>query len=339
MQSVRKPDLGLEEIIGMMKTIFVNHSESSSVPKNKESYRNVRGSGSEPRTDNVRESAMTLTCHNNCKQTGHKKKVCKELMGKSDKPSDAENGTRKWCSYHYSNRHSNEDCYQQQQLVGRWCTYHKSATHSDDQCYHQRHGSRNSSADGKSTKDETFVADSNVTGCDKGGCDEKVETKTTEDDEPNNTPPGIGFSFAMCHPTLSQEADGFQILVDPGSSKHFIDPELIPGVESRMQDYTRIKPPIVITTAGNNVLRGTAQGILLVVERGTDYDLRTIKLPIVVLVPGLKKYIFSSSAAAKKGDRTIIEQKGSSLDLGSVQCSVNTVGWHGVPRSNNCEGK
>ena len=102
MQSVRKPDLGLEEIIGMMKTIFVNHSESSSVPKNKESYRNVRGSGSEPRTDNVRESAMTLTCHNNCKKPGHKKKDCKELMGKSDKPSDAENGTTKWCSYYYS---------------------------------------------------------------------------------------------------------------------------------------------------------------------------------------------------------------------------------------------
>ena len=94
MQSVRKPDLGLEENIGMMKTIFVNHPERSSVSKNKESYRKVRGSGSEPRTDNVRESAMTLTCHNNCKKPGHKKRVCKELMGKSDKPSDAENGTR-----------------------------------------------------------------------------------------------------------------------------------------------------------------------------------------------------------------------------------------------------
>ena len=109
---------------------------------------------------------MTLTCHN-CKKTGHKKKDGKELIGKSDKPSNAENGTRKeWCSYLYSNRHSNEDCDQQQQSGGGWCTYPNSATHSDDQCYHQRHGSRNSSADdGKSTKDETFVAASNVTGC------------------------------------------------------------------------------------------------------------------------------------------------------------------------------
>ena len=59
----------------MMKTIFINHSERSSVTKSKESCRKVRGSGSEPRTDNVRESAMTLTCHN-CKKPGHEKRDC-----------------------------------------------------------------------------------------------------------------------------------------------------------------------------------------------------------------------------------------------------------------------
>ena len=76
----------------MMKTIFITHSEKSSVPKRrKESYRKVRSSGSEPRTDNVRESAVTLTCHQ-CKKPGHKKK----LMVKSDKPSKVkvENVTR-----------------------------------------------------------------------------------------------------------------------------------------------------------------------------------------------------------------------------------------------------
>ena len=159
-----------------------------------------------------------------------------------------------------------------------------------------------------------------MTGCNKCSCNGKSESKSLEDDEANNTPPGIGFSFAMCHPPISQEADGFQLLVDSGSSKHFIDPELIRGVESRMQEYTRIEPPIEIIAAGNNVLRGTAQGILLVVVRGTDDALRTVKLAIV-LVPGLKRNIFSSSAAAKKGVKIITEQKDSSLDLGmfSVQ--------------------
>ena len=146
----------------------------------------------------------------------------------------------------------------------------------------------------------TFVADSNnVIGCDKWSCNRKVGRKSTEDDEPNNTPPGVGFSFAMCHPPLSQEAEGFQLLVDSESSKRFIDPGLIRGIESRMLEYAKIEPPMEITAAGNNVLRGTAQCILLVVVRGTDGALRAVKLSIV-LVPGLKRNVFSSSAAAKK---------------------------------------
>ena len=101
---------------------------------------------------------------------------------------------------------------------------------------------------------------------------------------------------------------GFQLLADLGSSKHFIDEELIRGVESRMQECTRIEPPMEITTAVNNVLRGTAQGILLVIVRGTDDALRQVKLPIV-LVPKLKRKLFSSLAAAKKGVKAVVKRK------------------------------
>ena len=100
----------------MIKTTFINHSERSSVPKrSKESYRKVRISGRESRTDNVGESAMTLTFHN-YKSRGIKERL-QGVDGKSDKPGNVENGTRKWCSYHHSNGHSNEDCYQQQQQL------------------------------------------------------------------------------------------------------------------------------------------------------------------------------------------------------------------------------
>ena len=65
------------EIVGMMKTIFIKHSERSSVPKrSKESYRKVRSNGREPRTDNVRESTMTFTCHN-CRNPWHKRTIAK----------------------------------------------------------------------------------------------------------------------------------------------------------------------------------------------------------------------------------------------------------------------
>ena len=88
-----------------------------------------------------------------------------------------------------------------------------------------------------------------------------------------------------------------------------------------MQEYTRIEPLEEIKAAGNNVLCGTAQGVLLVVVRGTDDALRTAELPIV-LVPGLKLNLYSSSVTAKKGVKTVIEQKGSSLDLGAFSVQL-----------------
>ena len=128
-------------------------------------------------------------------------------------------------------------------------------------------------------------------------------------------PSGIQFAFAACHLPLSQQVEGFQFLVDSGSSKHFGDPELIRGVESGMLEYTRIEPPMEIRAAGDNVLRGTAQGILPVIVCGTDDVLRTVKLPIV-LEPGLKRNLSSISAVAQKGVKISIEKNGSSLDLG-----------------------
>ena len=49
-----------------------------------------------------------------------------------------------------------------------------------------------------------------------------------------------------------------------------------------MLEYTRIKPPMEIRAAGDNVLCGTAQAILLVVVRGKDNVSRTAKLPTVL---------------------------------------------------------
>ena len=159
-----------------------------------------------------------------------------------------------------------------------------------------------------------------MTGCDKRSCKSKIEKKGTEIVDETNTPPGIGFSFAMCDLSLSRETDGFQLLVDSGSSKHFIDLEFIRRVEPRMLQHTRIEPLIETRAAGNNVLHGTVQGIVLVVVLGTNDVLRTVKLPIM-LVPGLKKNLFSSLAAAQIVVKTIFGKNDSFLDLGllSVQ--------------------
>ena len=124
----------------------------------------------------------------------------------------------------------------------------------------------------------------------------------------------------MYYPSLSQEADGLHLLVDSGSSKHVvIDPELIRGLESRVLEYTKTEPPMEIRSAGDNVLRGTAQGIFLVVVRSTDDVLRTVKLSII-LGPGLKRNLFSNSAAAQKSVKTISLKR--MAHLSTLYCSV-----------------
>ena len=71
-----------------------------------------------------------------------------------------------------------------------------------------------------------------------------------------------------------------------------------------MLEYTKAEPPIEIRATGDNMLHGTAQGILLVVVRGTDKVLRKVKLP-VVLVPGLRRNIFPVQEQLKSGSFSI----------------------------------
>ena len=103
-----------------------------------------------------------------------------------------------------------------------------------------------------------------------------------------------------------------------------------------MPGYTKVEPLMEVRAAGDNVLRDSAQGISLVVVRGADDVLSTVKLPIV-LVPSLKKSLFSTSAAAQKGVKTIIEKNGSSLDLGAFSVKLTRLDIMKYSRSNNAK--
>ena len=76
----------------MLKTVLVNHSERSSVPKKiQESYRIGRDSDREP-TMNSLESAVAavITCHN-CKRPWYEKKDCNQLNKRPYKSGNLEN--------------------------------------------------------------------------------------------------------------------------------------------------------------------------------------------------------------------------------------------------------
>ena len=107
-----------------------------------------------------------------------------------------------------------------------------------------------STVDGRNSEEhETDVVDSTTVGCKSCCCcsNSKIAKKSNEESEVEYSPPlGVGFSFTCCHLPLSHQADGFQMLVDSGPSKHFVDPKLIRRVESRMKDYTETNPPMEI---------------------------------------------------------------------------------------------
>ena len=115
----------------------------------------------------------------------------------------------------------------------KWCSLHNSTSHSNQECFQQRSSSKckeSSTVDGRnSEKHETYVVVSTAAvGCRSCCCSNgKVAKKSNEESEVEySPPPGMGFSFACCHPPLSHQTDDFQMLVDSGSSKHFVDSKL-----------------------------------------------------------------------------------------------------------------
>ena len=90
----------------MMRTIFINHSESLSVAQNNPESKRYQEPNRRGR-ENGRKSAMStalITCHY-CKKTSHRVREHKKLERQCE--------MEKWCRYHQTNSHSDKNCYQQ----------------------------------------------------------------------------------------------------------------------------------------------------------------------------------------------------------------------------------
>ena len=70
LEAIRYPDLSLEQIQGMLRTIFMNHSEKLSVTKKIPEFKRYQESGM---------SIAFITCHY-CKKPGHKVKDYKRTL-------------------------------------------------------------------------------------------------------------------------------------------------------------------------------------------------------------------------------------------------------------------
>ena len=79
---------------------------------------------------------------------------------------------------------------------------------------------------------------------------------------------------------------------DSGVSSHFIDNQLLPGIEHKLNHYVQLDPPVTINVAGNHRLCIVGQGISLVQILDRICYKNSVQLPVSV-VPGLGRHIFS----------------------------------------------
>ena len=82
---------------------------------------------------------------------------------------------------------------------------------------------------------------------------------------PSSPPVGIGYSFTAAPPTntAAQPVD-FSMIADSGAFSHFIDNQLLPGIELKTNHYAQLDLPVTTNVAENHRLDGVGQGVLFV---------------------------------------------------------------------------
>ena len=100
-----------------------------------------------------------------------------------------------------------------------------------------------------------------------------------------------------------------------GASSHFIDNQLLPGIENKMDHYVQLDPSVINKVVGNHRLYGVGQGVLVIQVLDHIGSKHSVQLPVTI-VPGLDRHVFSGGSAAARGVTMIIDTK-SYLDMGA----------------------
>ena len=110
---------------------------------------------------------------------------------------------------------------------------------------------------------------------------------------------------------------GATLLVGSGTSESFLDDELVPGLKKRMRVFKKLSAPKEFTTAGKHTIYGAGIGIISL----TLHDSHGAQLPVnlrALVVPGLGRNIFASTAELKNGVRFVLEVGKPHLTIGGI---------------------
>ena len=122
---------------------------------------------------------------------------------------------------------------------------------------------------------------------------------------------------AACKHKPSAGDDRFTVLVDSGASSHYFDDLIISSTKQRLLNYVLLTTPRKILTAGGDLLDGAAEGILQgpVTENHGEQHLARIA---ILVVPGIKRNLFSGKSATKKGVVSIFDFDNPRLELSGI---------------------
>ena len=116
-------------------------------------------------------------------------------------------------------------------------------------------------------------------------------------------------------------------MVDSGASGHYFDDALIPGLRYRLDNYQELTIQRYITTAGGHQLAGAGQGLL----RGRIIDAQGVQRLIqisVLIVPGLRRNLFSVKQASRNGVVLIFEKYNPRLEANNFTLPLQELENH-----------
>ncbi|CAN0290931.1 unnamed protein product, partial [Ectocarpus fasciculatus] len=210
----RDPDFSVDQMQTTMRHMFLDE-QSRKGPKG-----GIAGKGFAMAT------STPATCFE-CGESGHIRRNCPRKRGKGRKQKPKPAGASKWCSIHFTTKHSDEECYEQ---GGKRPEKSGNTNKAFTACTHCAHCSS------ASDKKEPATAK------------EASNTKTVIDFGADGEESDEGFMYVTAHQGKKAEANSSEatLLVDTGATETMLDDRLIPGLTVIMQEYKKFMKPKAI---------------------------------------------------------------------------------------------
>ena len=259
---------------------------------------------------------------------GHGKKQ-QYKRGKDNKKRGG--GVSKWCSIHRTRTHSDAECKTQQELKGtppemanfaHIGSAHLAAAQGPPPTFGFSFAAIGPSSGEASTAAPAASTEPSAAGPSSIQLGPSQAARGQDEDVPFNLFGAFGTSF-MVTSTPLQCADNplngssITVMMDSGSSEHFLDPFLIPGLQNRMMDYKALDEPHKTFTAGDHVLEGI--GIGTVHDTVKDGHGRKTAITFsAFVVPGLGQNLFSVLPAVTKGVVNVFDSVNPRSEIGNT---------------------